>query len=195
MKHDPHMTSRMLASAGALMAISGLLMALCVKLAYGGMLLAAALCMFFAAHSFRIAENSPVGDGPGAAAARSKRRHRLTVRKGGFLLHSSGRTGKGVCEPTAIVYTSSTGCTRQYALLLGTRTGLPVYALDETCWSCCSTAAAGAAKRTWPWLRTGTGAAMMGPIFCCAPARSVFLRAALFCLKNIEKCEKNKSLH
>ena len=117
----------------------------------------AALCMFFAAHSFRIAENSPVGYGPGAAAARSKRRHRLTVRKGGFLLHSSGRTGKGVCEPTAIVYTSSTGCTRQYALLLGTRTGLPVYALDETCWSCCSTAAAGAAKRTWPRLRTGTG--------------------------------------
>ena len=57
MKHDSHMTSRMLASAGALMAISGLLMALCVKLAYGGMLLAAALCMFFAAHSFRIAEN------------------------------------------------------------------------------------------------------------------------------------------
>ena len=37
MKHDPHMTSRMLAC--------------------GGMLLAAALCMFFAAHSFRIAEN------------------------------------------------------------------------------------------------------------------------------------------
>ena len=62
MKHDLHMTSRMLASAGALMAISGLLMALCVKLAYGGMLLAAALCMFFAAHSFRIAENQKQGE-------------------------------------------------------------------------------------------------------------------------------------
>lgn len=37
MKHDPHMTSRMLAC--------------------GGMLLVAALCMFLAAHSFRIAEN------------------------------------------------------------------------------------------------------------------------------------------
>ena len=35
-------------------------------------------------------------------------------------------------KPTAIVYTSNTGYTRQYAMLLGTRTGLPVYALDES---------------------------------------------------------------
>lgn len=34
-------------------------------------------------------------------------------------------------KPDAIVYTSNTGYTRQYALLLGNRTGLPVYALDE----------------------------------------------------------------
>ena len=31
----------------------------------------------------------------------------------------------------AIVYTSQTGYTRQYALLLGEKTGLPVYSLDE----------------------------------------------------------------
>lgn len=33
--------------------------------------------------------------------------------------------------PTAIVYTSQTGHTRQYACLLGEATGLPVYSLDE----------------------------------------------------------------
>ena len=35
-------------------------------------------------------------------------------------------------KPNAIVYTSNTGYTRQYAILLGERTGLPVYSLDET---------------------------------------------------------------
>ena len=34
-------------------------------------------------------------------------------------------------KPTAIVYTSNTGHTRQYALLLSEQTGLPVYSLDE----------------------------------------------------------------
>ena len=34
-------------------------------------------------------------------------------------------------EPTAIVYTSNTGHTRQYALLLGGQIGLPVYSLEE----------------------------------------------------------------
>lgn len=34
-------------------------------------------------------------------------------------------------KPNAIVYTSNTGYTRQYALMLGTRTGLPVYSLAE----------------------------------------------------------------
>ena len=34
-------------------------------------------------------------------------------------------------KPTAIVYTSNTGHTRQYALLLGEQIGLPVYSLDE----------------------------------------------------------------
>ena len=34
-------------------------------------------------------------------------------------------------KPNAIVYTSNTGYTRQYAILLGERNGLPVYSLDE----------------------------------------------------------------
>lgn len=34
-------------------------------------------------------------------------------------------------KPTAIVYTSGTGHTRQYARLLGEETGLPVYSLAE----------------------------------------------------------------
>lgn len=34
-------------------------------------------------------------------------------------------------KPTAIVYTSNTGHTRQYALLLGKKTGLPTYSLEE----------------------------------------------------------------
>lgn len=57
MGRDHHFTSRMLTCAGALMAVSGVLMALCVRLACGGILLASAACMFFAARSFRIAEN------------------------------------------------------------------------------------------------------------------------------------------
>lgn len=35
-------------------------------------------------------------------------------------------------KPNAIVYTSNTGYTEQYAKLLGQKTGLPVYALSET---------------------------------------------------------------
>ena len=34
-------------------------------------------------------------------------------------------------KPTAIVYTSNTGHTRQYALLLGEQLGLPAYSPDE----------------------------------------------------------------
>ena len=34
-------------------------------------------------------------------------------------------------KPTAIVYTSNTGHTQQYALLLGEQIGLPVYSLNE----------------------------------------------------------------
>ena len=52
-----HFSSHMLTCAGALMSISGILMAVCAKLAYGGILFAAAACMFFAARSFRIAED------------------------------------------------------------------------------------------------------------------------------------------
>lgn len=34
-------------------------------------------------------------------------------------------------KPSAIIYTSNTGHTRQYALLLGKEVGLPVYSYDE----------------------------------------------------------------
>ena len=54
---DKHFTSRMLTGAGALMCISGILMAVGAKLAYGGIMFASAACMFFAARYFRIAEN------------------------------------------------------------------------------------------------------------------------------------------
>lgn len=54
---DKHVTSRMLTCAGTLMTISGILMAVCAKLAYGGILFAAAACMFFTARNFRIAED------------------------------------------------------------------------------------------------------------------------------------------
>ena len=39
------------------MSISGVLMAICAKLAYGGILFAATACMFFATRNFRIAED------------------------------------------------------------------------------------------------------------------------------------------
>ena len=55
---DPnHTTSPLLAQAGGLMTLSGLLMALCASVACGGILWAAAACMFFAAHQFRQLEN------------------------------------------------------------------------------------------------------------------------------------------
>ena len=34
-------------------------------------------------------------------------------------------------KPTAIAYTSNTGHTRQYAMLLGEQIGLPAYSLEE----------------------------------------------------------------
>lgn len=55
--NDSHFTSRMLICAGVLMSVSGILMAVCVKITYGGILFAAASCMFFAARNFRIAED------------------------------------------------------------------------------------------------------------------------------------------
>lgn len=57
MEKDKHFTSRMLICAGALMAVSGLLMTVGAKIAYGGILFAAASCMFFAARNFRIKED------------------------------------------------------------------------------------------------------------------------------------------
>ena len=54
---EKHFPSRMLTCAGALMSISGILLAFCAKLAYGGIFLAAASCMFFAARNYRIAED------------------------------------------------------------------------------------------------------------------------------------------
>ena len=54
---DKHFTSRMLIGAGTLMSISGILIAIGAKLAYGGIMFASAACMFFAARNFRIAED------------------------------------------------------------------------------------------------------------------------------------------
>lgn len=54
---DAHFSSRMLAMAGGLMTISAVLMAICTRLSIGGIFLAAASCLFFAAYHFRQAEN------------------------------------------------------------------------------------------------------------------------------------------
>ena len=66
---NKHFTSRMLTCAGALMSISGILIAICVKISYSGILFAAAACMFFAAHSFRMAEDKSKKQGQGAEVA------------------------------------------------------------------------------------------------------------------------------
>ena len=63
---DKHFTSRMLICAGAWMSISGILMAVCARIAYGGILFAAAACMFFAARNFRIVEDRNDKDSMGA---------------------------------------------------------------------------------------------------------------------------------
>ncbi|MDD7651314.1 MAG: hypothetical protein SOY32_01150 [Candidatus Faecousia sp.] len=55
MKHK-HTASTLLAWAGGLMTLSAVLTALCNNLAYGGILLAAASCMFFGAYHFRLSE-------------------------------------------------------------------------------------------------------------------------------------------
>lgn len=54
---DNHTASTLLTCAGALMTVSGILMAVCAMLSYGGILWAAAACMFFAAWHFRLEEN------------------------------------------------------------------------------------------------------------------------------------------
>ena len=54
---DKHVNSRMTALAGGLMTVSGILMAACGSLAIGGIVWAAASCLFFAAYHFRLAEN------------------------------------------------------------------------------------------------------------------------------------------
>lgn len=69
---DKHFPSRMLTCAGALMSISGVLIAVCVKIAYGGILFAAAACMFFAARNFRIAEDRNDQDNAGEEADHEK---------------------------------------------------------------------------------------------------------------------------
>ena len=61
---DTHFASRMLTCAGALLGISGILTAICVELTYGGILFAAAACMFFAARNFRNAEDRKENDHP-----------------------------------------------------------------------------------------------------------------------------------
>ena len=57
MNADIHNSSRMLTLAGALMANSGILMVCCGALAIGGVMGAAAFCIFIAAYNFRLAEN------------------------------------------------------------------------------------------------------------------------------------------
>lgn len=60
--NDKHISSRLLASAGALMMISGILMAICGKIAYGGVFWVSASCMFIASYNIRIAENKKESD-------------------------------------------------------------------------------------------------------------------------------------
>ena len=66
MQKDLHFTSRMLTGAGALLAVSGLLLAVGASPAYGGICWAGAACMFFAARSFRIAEDKRENENQGA---------------------------------------------------------------------------------------------------------------------------------
>lgn len=54
---NEHTTSTLLNCAGAMMALSGILMAVCAGFTYGGILWAAASCLFFASYQFRLAEN------------------------------------------------------------------------------------------------------------------------------------------
>ena len=54
---EKHFTSRMLICAGALMSVSGILIAVCAGVPYSGLLFAAAACLFSAARNFRIAED------------------------------------------------------------------------------------------------------------------------------------------
>ena len=57
MKEDIHFSSRMLTLSGGLMTASGILMAVCGRLAIGGIFWAAASCLFFAAYHLRLTEN------------------------------------------------------------------------------------------------------------------------------------------
>ena len=57
MEQNQNTSSRLLTMAGGLMLVSGLLMAICGKLAYGGIFCAAAGCMLIAAYNFRQTEN------------------------------------------------------------------------------------------------------------------------------------------
>lgn len=49
---DKYTASTLLTCAGALITVSGILMAVCEELAYGGILWAAASCMFFCGQLF-----------------------------------------------------------------------------------------------------------------------------------------------
>ena len=52
MNHQ-HFPSRMLTTAGALLGIAGIVLAVCMSILYGGVLWAAASCLFFAAYHCR----------------------------------------------------------------------------------------------------------------------------------------------
>lgn len=62
---DKHFTSHMFTCAGTLMSISGILIAIGAKIAYSGIMFAAAACMFFAARYFRISEDRKDKDAVG----------------------------------------------------------------------------------------------------------------------------------
>ena len=62
MNGKKHTASRLLTAAGGLMTVSGILMAVCADILYGGIMWAGAACMFFAARNFRIAEDKKNGE-------------------------------------------------------------------------------------------------------------------------------------
>lgn len=63
MEKNPYRSSTLLAYAGGLMTLSGILMAVIGRFALGGAFWAAALCMFLGAWNFRLAENKNDSEG------------------------------------------------------------------------------------------------------------------------------------
>lgn len=85
----------------------------------------------------------------------------------------------------AVVYTSNTGYTRQYAQLLGERTGLPVYSLEEAQRALPS----GSSVLYLGWLMAGTvkGYGKAAKRFCIQAVCAVGMGAAGSQLKEVRK--------